>query len=135
GAGPLVTMGPLKVIADGSLNTGTAHCRHPFPGGGHGAMNLDQGTLVAAMSRAAAAGIEAAIHAIGDAALTLVLDAFEASGARGSIEHAQLATPSDIARMARLRLAAGIQPWHLVDDRDLAETLWAGLTDRAYAYA
>jgi len=135
GAGPLVSMGPLKVIADGSLNTGTAHCRAPFPGGGHGAMNLDQSRLVGAMTRAARAGIHATIHAIGDAALTLVLDAFEASGAQGSVEHVQLATPSDIARMATLGLAASIQPWHLVDDRDLAETLWAGRTDRAYAYA
>ncbi len=135
GAGPLVTMGSLKIIADGSLNTGTAHCRHPFPGGGHGAMNLDQPALVAAMSRAAAAGIDASIHAIGDAALTLVLDAFEASHAHGAIEHAQLATPSDITRMARLGLAASIQPWHLVDDRDIAEKLWHGRTDRAYAYA
>lgn len=135
GAGPLVTMGPFKVIADGSLNTGTAHCRHPFPGGGRGAMNMDQVTLVDAMSRAAAAGIDATIHAIGDAALTLVLDAFEASGARGSVEHAQLSTPEDIARMAALGLAASIQPRHLVDDRDIADVLWAGRTDRAYAYA
>jgi predicted amidohydrolase YtcJ len=135
GAGPLVTMGPLKIIADGSLNTGTAHCRHPFPGGGHGAMNLDQAALVAAMTRAAAAGIEASIHAIGDAALTLVLDAFEASHARGSVEHVQLATPSDIERLARLELAASIQPWHLIDDRDIAEKLWAGRTERAYVFA
>lgn len=135
GAGPLVTMGPLKVIADGSLNTGTAHCRHPFPGGGHGAMNLDQPALVGAMRRARAAGIEATIHAIGDAALTLVLDAFEASGATGCVEHVQLAAHSDIARMAQLGLAASIQPWHLVDDRDVAQVLWSGQTDRAYAYA
>lgn len=135
GAGPLVTMGPLKIIADGSLNTGTAHCRHAFPGGGHGAMNLSQPDLVEAMSQAAGVGIHAAIHAIGDAALELVLDAFEASGARGSVEHAQLATPSDITRMAGLGLAASIQPWHLVDDRDLAEAQWAGHTNRAYAYA
>lgn len=134
-AGDLVTMGPFKVIADGSLNTGTAHCRHPFPGGEHGAMNIEQAALVEAMSRAAHAGIDSTIHAIGDAALTLVIDAFEASGARGSVEHVQLATLSDITRMARLELAASIQPWHLVDDRDVAQTLWAGRTDRAYAYA
>ena len=135
GAGDLVTMGPLKVIADGSLNTGTAHCRHPFPGGSHGAMNIDQHDLIQAMTRARRAGIDATIHAIGDAALTLVLDAFEASAACGSVEHVQLATQADVDRMAGLGLAASIQPWHLVDDRDVAEALWAGLTDRAYAYA
>ncbi|WP_420111979.1 amidohydrolase family protein, partial [Pseudactinotalea sp.] len=135
GTGDLIAMGPFKVIADGSLNTGTAHCRHPFPGGDHGAMNIDQQALVDAMSRAAGAGIDSTIHAIGDAALTLVIDAFAASGARGSVEHVQLATPSDIERLAGLELAASIQPWHLVDDRDVAQTLWAGRTDRAYAYA
>lgn len=134
-AGPLITMGPFKVIADGSLNTGTAHCRHPFPDGGRGAMNVDQATLVEAMTRAGSAGIDATIHAIGDAALELVIDAFEASGARGSVEHVQLATPSGIRRMAERGLAASIQPRHLVDDRDLAEVLWEGRTDRAYAYA
>lgn len=135
GAGPLVTMGPLKVIADGSLNTRTAYCRHPSTDGDHGGMNIDQATLVAAMSRARAAGIDSTIHAIGDLALTLVLDAFEQSGASGSVEHAQLATRTDIARMARLGLAASIQPQHLVDDRDVADLLWHGRTDRAYVYA
>src|SRR5690606_36912513 len=126
GAGPLVTMGPFKVIADGSLNTGTAHCRHPFPDGSVGAMNIDDATLTAAMTRAATGGIDAAIHAIGDAALTQVLVAFERSGARGTVEHAQLATPEDVARMAALGLAASVQPRHLVDDRDVAEVLWRG---------
>lgn len=135
GAGPLVQMGPLKVIADGSLNTRTAYCRHPFPDGDRGAMNVDPARLTAAMATAAAAGIDSTIHAIGDAALTTVLDAFEASGAPGSIEHVQLAQPSDIARMARLRLVASVQPWHLVADRDVADLLWAGRTDRAYAFA
>lgn len=135
GAGPLVSMGPLKVIADGSLNTRTAHCRHPFSGGGHGAMNIAQPALVAAMRRAHEAGISSTIHAIGDAALALVLDAFEASGARGSVEHVQLTTPADVARMAALGLAASVQPWHLVDDRDVAAQLWGERTARAYAYA
>lgn len=161
GAGPLVRMGPLKVIADGSLNTRTAYCRHPFADGDHGGMNIAQPELVDAMARARRAGIDATIHAIGDAALTLVLDAFEAIGAvengpaarertvhsalsarrsvlgrwGSSVEHVQLASQADIGRMARLGLAASIQPQHLVDDRDVADVLWAGRTDRAYAYA
>lgn len=134
-AGPLVTMGPFKVIADGSLNTRTAWCRHPFPGGDHGVMNIEPGVLTQAMTRARAAGIDATIHAIGDAALAVVLDAFAASGACGSIEHAQLAHSEDIARMGHLGLTASVQPWHLVADRDVADALWAGRTDRAYAFA
>jgi len=47
----------------------------------------------------------------------------------------QLASQDDIARMARLGLAASIQPWHLVDDRDVADLLWGDRTSHAYAYA
>ena len=39
---------------------------------------------------------------IGDAAITQALDVFESTGARGTIEHAQLMQPSDVVRMARV---------------------------------
>src|SRR5690606_28166987 len=135
GAGPLVTMGPFKVIADGSLNTGTAHCRHPFPDGSVGAMNIDDATLTAATTRAATGGIDAAIHAIGDAARTHGLDAFERSGARATAGRPRPATAADVARLAALGLAASVQPRRLVDGRAVAEVLWRGRADRAYAYA
>ena len=63
-----------------------------------------------------------------------MLDAFERSGARGSIEHAQLVSVSDIGRFAALDVAASVQPEHLWDDRDVADALWAGRTERAYPY-
>lgn len=135
GAGPLVSMGPLKIIADGSLNTGTAFCHAPFPDGAHGAMNLPADELADHLARALAGSIDAAIHAIGDAALESVLDAFEATGARGRIEHVQLAPLTAARRMRTLGLTASVQPMHLVADRDVADVLWAGRTDRAYAFA
>src|SRR5690606_22733854 len=82
-----------------------------------------------------AKGIRAAVHAIGDRANTLALDAFEASGARGSVEHAQLLHDDDVERMARLGLVASVQPVHLLDDRDVADHHWAGRTGRAFAFA
>jgi predicted amidohydrolase YtcJ len=51
-------------------------------------------------------------HAIGDAAVGIELDAFERSGASGSIEHAQLAAPPDVAKLAVLGAAASVQPAH-----------------------
>src|SRR5690606_28784259 len=81
-----------------------------------------------------AKGIRAAVHAIGDRANTLALDAFEASGARGSIEHAQLLLDDDVERMARLELVASVQPEHLLDDRDVADHHWAGRTAGAFAF-
>jgi predicted amidohydrolase YtcJ len=84
------------------------------------------------MRQARDAGLRCAIHAIGDRANALALDAFEASGARGSVEHAQLLRPDDVARFAALGVTASVQPEHAMDDRDLTEQLWPGLAGRAF---
>lgn len=132
----MLTAGPLKVITDGSLNTRTAYCHDPYPG------TADRGVLTYApdelrdlMRRAHAAGITSAIHAIGDDACGLALDAFEATAARGSIEHAQLLTAADVPRFAALGVVASVQPAHLLDDREVAEELWSGRTSRAFVLA
>ncbi|BDZ49980.1 amidohydrolase [Frondihabitans sucicola] len=132
GAG-LVTMGPAKVITDGSLNTRTAYCHDPYPGhGGVGVASFTPEELVGLLRKASAAGLVPAVHAIGDHANSLALDAFEAVGCGGSIEHAQLVRFADIARFARLGLIASVQPEHAMDDRDIAEVYWEGRTDRAF---
>lgn len=135
GTDGLVTMGRLKVISDGSLNTRTAWCHQPFTDGGHGAPNLPAAELAEVMARAGAAGIESAIHAIGDRAVSVALEAFERTGARGRIEHAQLVTDADVHRMARLGVRASIQPGHTVADRDLVDLLWSEQAPRAYRFA
>lgn len=86
------------------------------------------------LARARRAGLDCAVHAIGDQAVAIALDAFTTSGARGSIEHAQLIGPRDPDRFASLGLVASIQPQHALDDRDVADELWADRTDRAFAY-
>lgn len=132
-AAGLVHLGPLKVIADGSLNTRTAYCFHPYPQGGTGVLSVDGEALTELLTTATAHGCSAAIHAIGDRANAVVLDAFAASGARGSIEHAQLLRESEVRQMAALDLIASIQPAHLLDDRKAAEALWPGRTPYAFA--
>ncbi|MBP1242370.1 putative amidohydrolase YtcJ [Frigoribacterium sp. PvP120] len=135
----LVSVGPAKIITDGSLNTRTAWCHDPYPGlsgpGATGVASYDQGDLVAWMRRASSAGLVPAVHAIGDRAAERALDAFEAVGCRGSVEHAQLLDDADVARFARLGVVASVQPEHAMDDRDVADALWAGRTDRAFALA
>jgi predicted amidohydrolase YtcJ len=142
GAGPhagLVTQGPLKVISDGSLNTLTAYCFDEYVGhagpDAHGVLNVAGDHLVPLMARADAAGLTCAIHAIGDRANALALDAFAASGARGSVEHAQLLRADDVARFAALGVTASVQPEHAMDDRDATEALWAGRDGRAFPLA
>lgn len=136
GTDGLLSVGPLKIISDGSLNTRTAYCHDPYPGtADYGMNNVPPEELEGYMALAAEQGFTVAIHAIGDLANTLALDAFEATGASGSIEHAQLLQLTDVARFARLGVTASIQPEHAMDDRDVADSLWAGRTDRAFAYA
>ncbi|WP_318843006.1 amidohydrolase [Myceligenerans pegani] len=136
---PLVEMGSLKVISDGSLNSRTACCFDPYAGSdgpdAHGMLNVPPEELQLLMKRATDGGLTCAIHAIGDRANALALDAFETTGARGSIEHAQLVRWSDVERFAAGRVTASVQPEHAMDDRDVAEGLWPDRTDRAFPLA
>jgi predicted amidohydrolase YtcJ len=135
--GGLVRMGPFKVITDGSLGTRTAACSHPYPEGhdDRGVLNVSPDELVHLLTEATASGLSAAIHAIGDRAVSAALDAVTATGASGTIEHAQLVRHADVARIARLGLAASVQPQHALDDRDLVEGYWAAQTALGYPMA
>lgn len=137
GAG-LISMGPLKIISDGSLNTRTAYCCEPYADAAsldfpRGKQNYSSSQLTSLLHRAHTHGLEVAVHAIGDAAVASALDAFESTGARGSIEHAQLLGRHDAVRMSGLGLRASVQPAHLLDDRDVTEKCWPDRTDRSFA--
>lgn len=137
GTDGLVGMGPLKVITDGSLGTRTAACSHPYPGddSDHGVMNVSAEDLVELLTLAAGSGLQVALHAIGDRAVSSALNAVTATGATGTIEHAQLVRHADLARIARLGLAASVQPQHALDDRDLVDGYWAAQTAVGYPMA
>jgi predicted amidohydrolase YtcJ len=138
GTGGLLEQGPYKVVTDGSLNTRTAYCHDAYPGltgpEAHGILSVPSEDLVPLMKRAHDGGLQCAIHAIGDHANALALDAFAATGARGSVEHAQLLADTDLARFAELGVIASVQPEHAMDDRDVADRHWAGRTGRAFPY-
>jgi predicted amidohydrolase YtcJ len=131
GAG-LLRVGPLKVLIDGSLNTRTAFCVDPYPHGGHGILTVSEAGLVALLGKAREAGFVPAVHAIGDGANRVALDAFAEAGTAGRIEHAQFVRQEDFARFGELGLTASVQPAHALDDRDAADANWAGRTDRAF---
>ncbi len=138
GTGGLAAMGPLKIISDGSLNSRTAWTREPYSDGPASAQqpcgqaNYSLPELVDLLGSGARAGLEVAVHAIGDRANGVALDAIAATGARGSIEHAQLITDADIRRMAGLGVRASVQPAHLLDDRDLTERVWGARAAMAF---
>jgi predicted amidohydrolase YtcJ len=139
GTDGLLTMGPLKIVTDGSLNTRTAFCVDPYPGlegTAHpcGMALVPRSKLEPLLRRATAGGLDVAVHAIGDAANTFVLDAFAATGAVGRVEHAQLLQGADVPRFTELGITASVQPEHAVDDRDVADHYWAGRTQRAFVF-
>ncbi|MCT2585400.1 amidohydrolase [Actinophytocola gossypii] len=134
GARGLLTVGPLKLFLDGSLNTRTAYCRDHYHDGHRGQLLLPPADLLPLTRRATEHGIALALHAIGDDANTIALDTFAALGTGGRIEHAQLLDVADVPRFAALGVTAGVQPAHAPDDRDAADAHWPGRTTRAFAY-
>jgi predicted amidohydrolase YtcJ len=135
----LVTVGCLKVLIDGSLNTRTAYCVSPYldPSGlpdPHGLLTVPPEALEQMLVRSSANGIAPTVHAIGDAANRVALDTFERVGIGGRIEHAQLLEDEDLARFAAQGIVASVQPRHAPDDRDVADRHWAGRTERAFRY-
>ena len=106
---------------------------------GSGVEITSRDELAEIVRRGARSGWPVAVHAIGDAANRDALDAFEETredwrGLRPRIEHAQLLAEEDVPRFAELGVAASVQFSHAPSDRDIADRLWAGRTDRAYAY-
>ncbi|MDR1266566.1 MAG: amidohydrolase family protein [Propionibacteriaceae bacterium] len=138
--GPGVVMGSLKIISDGSLNSRTAHCFQPYAGADgladpNGVQSVPAAELEDLLRRATAAGLQVALHAIGDAAVAIAIDQFTATGATGTIEHAQLLRWEDLPRLAATGVAASVQPAHLLDDRQPTFRLWPDRTDRCFPLA
>ncbi|ODO07722.1 hypothetical protein I350_03296 [Cryptococcus amylolentus CBS 6273] len=135
----LITVGPFKIVTDGSLGSQTAFCHDAYPGtpGNFGLKTYEPEELGALVKRGADNGFRMAIHAIGDHANQLTLQTLaraEAILPGSTIEHAQLLSHSDLALFKSLGLIASIQPCHLVDDRDLCHKFWPGREGRAYAF-
>lgn len=130
----LIRVGSLKVISDGSLGTRTAACSHAYPDDpdDFGVLTVAPADLADLLTTATGAGLAAAVHAIGDRAVTAALDAFTVSGATGTIEHAQLVRHSDLARFGRLGIIASVQPQHALDDRDMVGRFWSEQTSIGY---
>jgi predicted amidohydrolase YtcJ len=130
---PWLRLGALKGFADGSLGSTTAFFYEPYSDApGTTGLLADEMHPIEAMrerlAKADAAGLQLCLHAIGDRAISTVLDLFEdvlaANGPRDRrwrIEHAQHVAPSDFSRFAALGVIASVQPYHAIDDGRWAE--------------
>lgn len=141
-----ISIGPLKLFADGALGSHTCHMSEAWPGTeNHGMTVTSPHELEHWIGLAASAGIATAVHAIGDQATTEVLDAFAKSqsiarvfGLRQRVEHAQYMKRSDVPRFRELGVTASMQPMHCTADipmndflaeRDLVAYGWNSLRE------
>lgn len=117
-------IGAAKFFADGSLGARTAWLTHPYADDPSiiGNRIYESGALERRMKEVDALGFQIACHAIGDAALDEALHAIERTMGLGRnerrhrIEHASVARPDQIQRLARLRVPVAIQPQFVQSD-------------------
>jgi len=117
-------MAGIKFIVDGVIDGCTAHVAEPYTTGAMPDPIWDYEALAPVVAAADEAGIQIALHAIGDAAVKAALDAIEnayfvngtgpggAEGRRHRIEHIEYCDPADIPRFAELGVTASMQPVH-----------------------
>jgi hypothetical protein len=144
---PLLRLGAVKAYADGSLGSETAYFFEAFTDDpkSHGLLSDEMHPPSAMRQRlqgADAAGLQLCVHAIGDRAISMILDIFEqiekANGKRDRrwrIEHSQHMAQKDFARYAKLGVIASVQPYHAIDDGRWAEKrIGADRIKRTYAF-
>lgn len=141
GEGPgMLTMGWLKLFADGTLASQTAALLDPIEGSEtRGMFTTPPEEMARDANRAAAAGIATKIHAIGDAAVRTALDILGPTASKVALmprlEHVQLCHPADRHRFASLAVAASVQPVHLRDDAETARRDWGSRAeDNGYTW-
>jgi hypothetical protein len=129
----LIQVGGLKAFADGGLGASTAWLFAPYNDApttsGLATDELQHPEqMFTDMKGADKAGLQIAIHAIGDRANRTILDLYQRvekdNGPRDRrlrIEHAQHLTAADIPRFAQLHVIASMQPYHAIDDGRWAE--------------
>jgi len=106
----------IKVICDGVIDACTAALSKPYSSTGVSCEPLWTSEMLDPVVRTAdAAGLQCALHAIGDGAIKLAIDVLEKNGTPGRrhrIEHLELASSEDAKKLGRLGITASIQPVH-----------------------
>ena len=126
-----LTIRSFKLFADGALGSRGAALLEPYSDAPQtkGVMTTPESDVYGLARRALQAGFQVCTHAIGDAANRSVLNAYEqaekevpdAHDLRLRIEHAQVLSPQDIPRFAKLGVLASMQPTHCTSDMPWAE--------------
>ncbi len=119
--GPYLDVRSLKLVMDGAMGSRGAAFLEPYSDdpANTGLLMWKEDELTRVLKAAKSVGIQVGIHAIGDHANRMILDAYEKTGVKGlrwRIEHVQVLAPSDIPRLAALDVIASMQPTHATSD-------------------
>jgi predicted amidohydrolase YtcJ len=137
-------IGALKLIADGTYGSCTAFMREPFADrpDTRGFLLTDEADLYGHMSWAHQAGLQIAVHVIGDEAasvclkmLARLLAKYPRPDHRHRFEHASTLSPEIIAEMARLGVVASVSPLFIHSEKGwLHRRLGAARAKWAYPF-
>ncbi len=129
-ANDLLALSSVKLYADGALGSRGAAMLEPYSDDpcNKGLLFADQDEFNRVILKTTSAGYQTNVHAIGDRANRVILNAFENAknelgdqGLRNRIEHAQIVSVEDIPRFKELNLIASMQPTHATSDKNMAE--------------
>ncbi|ASJ17166.1 amidohydrolase [Thermococcus chitonophagus] len=116
--GKRLVIAGVKLFTDGSLGARTALLSKPYSDdpSTSGQLVTEKKELVEVIERAKALDLDVAIHAIGDKALDIALDAFEEAGFSGRIEHASVVRDDQLERIRDLGVRLSVQPHFIISD-------------------
>jgi len=130
----------IKLFNDGAIGGCTAALSHPYVGSTDVVGPIwPADALKRIVKKAVDAGLQVAIHAIGDVAISQTIDAIAAANCpegRQRVEHLQLASAEDVKRVAQLGITASIQGVHMdpVVSTAYSRIVRPHLWERAFAF-
>lgn len=134
----------VKIYGDGALGSRGAALIEPYSDqpSQKGLLVTQPDQLTQIMQMTIDAGFQTNVHAIGDLANRLVLDRFEQlvpqdkhQASRHRVEHAQIVSPKDIPRFAKLHVLPAMQAVHATSDKNMAgDRLGVARLRGAYAW-
>jgi predicted amidohydrolase YtcJ len=141
-SGPLIKLVSVKGILDGTIDAKTAAMFEPYVGGGTGLPFSTQDEINETVAFYDNAGFQVLIHAIGDKAINMALNAFEhaqkvngTSGRRHRVEHAEMPKLSDVGRFKELGVITSTQPMFANPDATVLENFAVLLGPERAQYA